>query len=293
MQITDVRSAVFEWERPGIWNGGHFYGPGRLHKVTVETDEGIVGYGWNGGTAAERPLSVFPPFVEYFLELLVGRNPMDPPGIADGFGEKHIKILGPGGVNTQVLAAINIACWDIKGKVLGTSVHQLLCGAQQRVRTYIAGGYYARGKGLEELRDEVRFNVDEMHVGAVKIKIGDPNEGVSGGLRRVEAARDAVGDDVVLMVDAKCSRFADIFAVRRRAGQVRSILVRRADADSPLPGSRYSEKGIERQDCDWRERVPSCPLRDAAGSRRGGHSKRRCHDLSRIRRGQESCGSRT
>ena len=83
-----------------------------------------------GGTAVERPLNVFPPFVEYFRELLIGPNPMDTPGIADDFGEKHIKILGPGGVNTQVLAAINIACWDIKGKVLGTSVRQLLGGAQ-------------------------------------------------------------------------------------------------------------------------------------------------------------------
>jgi len=56
MKITDITSEVFEWARPGIWNGGHFYGPGRLHKVTVHTDEGITGYGWNGGTAAERPL---------------------------------------------------------------------------------------------------------------------------------------------------------------------------------------------------------------------------------------------
>ena len=57
MKITNITSEVFEWERPGIWNGGHFYGPGRLHKVTVHTDEGITGYGWNGGTAAERPLN--------------------------------------------------------------------------------------------------------------------------------------------------------------------------------------------------------------------------------------------
>ena len=205
MQITDVRSEVFEWERPGIWNGGHFYGPGRLHKVTVETDEGIVGYGWNGGTAAERPLTVFPPFVSYFRELLIGRDPMDTSGISEDLGEKHIKILGPAGVNTQVLAAINIACWDIKGKALETSVHKLLGGAQQRVRTYIAGGYYAEGKGLQELQNEVRFNVEEMHAGAVKIKIGDPNEGVIGDMRRVEAVRDAIGDDVVLMVDANCA----------------------------------------------------------------------------------------
>ena len=65
MKITGVTSEVFEWERPGIWNGGHFYGPGRLHKVTVTTDEGVTGYSWNGGTAAERPMEFFPLYVNY------------------------------------------------------------------------------------------------------------------------------------------------------------------------------------------------------------------------------------
>jgi L-alanine-DL-glutamate epimerase-like enolase superfamily enzyme len=205
MKITDVTSEVFQWERPGIWNGSHFYGPGQLHKVTVYTDEGITGYGWNGGSAAERPMHLFPGYVDYFRPLLVGRNPMDTRSIATDLGEKLIKILGPGGINTQVLAAINIACWDIKGKVLGQSIHQMLGGAQKRIRTYIAGGYYAEGKGLEELQEEVRFNVEEMHASAVKIKIGDPKVGIAGDMQRVEAARKAIGDQVTLMVDANCA----------------------------------------------------------------------------------------
>src|SRR5919106_2981348 len=205
MKITNVTSEVFQWERPGTWNGGHYYGPGRLHKVTVYTDENITGYGWNGGTAAERPMHLFPGYVDHFRPLLVGRDPMDTRSIATDLGEKLIKILGPGGINTQVLAAINIACWDIKGKALGRSIHQMLGGAQNRIRTYIAGGYYAEGKGLEELQEEVRFNVEEMHASAVKIKIGDPKVGIAGDLQRVEAARKAIGDDVTLMVDANCA----------------------------------------------------------------------------------------
>ena len=205
MKITDIISEVFEWERPGIWNGNHFYGPGRLHKVSVLTDEGITGYGWNGGTAAERPLTLFPGYVDYFRPMLVGQDPMDTRTISTNLGEKLIKILGPGGINTQVLAAINIACWDIKGKALGKSVHQLLGGYQKRIRTYIAGGYYAEGKGLEDLQHEVRFNIEELHASAVKIKIGDPNVGISGDMKRVEAARSAIGDQATLMVDANCA----------------------------------------------------------------------------------------
>ena len=240
MKIIDVTSEVFEWERPGIWNGGHFYGPGRLHKVTVKTDEGIEGFGWNGGTAAERPLNVFPPFVEYFRDLLIGRDPTETRQIAEDLGEKHIKILGPGGVNTQVLAAINIACWDIKGKALGKSVHQLLGGAQDRIRTYIAGGYYAEGKGLKELQDEVLFNVNEMNAGAVKIKIGDPNEGIRGDLLRVEAARTAVGDDVVLMVDANCA--LNLEQSQEFAEELEKFGV--YWFEEPMPIHRYKEHGV-------------------------------------------------
>ena len=75
MKIIDITSEVFEWDRPGIWNGNHFYGPGRLHKVSVLTDEGISGIGWNGGTAAERPLSLMPGFAEYYKNLLVEQDP--------------------------------------------------------------------------------------------------------------------------------------------------------------------------------------------------------------------------
>jgi len=240
MKIIDVISDVFEWERPGIWNGGHFYGPGRLHKVTVKTDEGIDGFGWNGGTAAERPLNVFPPFVDYFRDLLIGRDPLETRKIAEDLGEKHIKILGPGGVNTQVLAAINIACWDIKGKALGKSVHELLGGSQDRIRTYIAGGYYAEGKGLKELQDEVLFNINEMNAGAVKIKIGDPNEGIRGDMLRVEAVRKAAGDDVVLMVDANCA--LDLNQSLDFAYELDKFGV--YWFEEPMPIHRYREHGV-------------------------------------------------
>ena len=205
IRITHVTSEVFEWDRPGIWNGSHFYGPGRLHKVTVYTNQDISGTGWNGGTASERPYRYLPGFVDYYRPLLVGRNPLDTSGLLTDLWEKQIKILGPAGLHTQALAALLIACWDIKGKVENTSVHRLLGGAQDRVRAYIAGGYYAEGKGLGELQDELRYNVEELHARAVKMKVGAPEVGLAGDMKRVEAAREAIGPDVTLMVDANCA----------------------------------------------------------------------------------------
>lgn len=209
MKITDVKSDIFSWERPGIWNGSHYYGKGRLHKVTVYTDDGVTGIGWNGGTAAERPLWLMPGYVNYFKPLLIGKDPTDTRGIAHELGEGHTKIFGPAGLHTQVLAAVNIACWDIKGKVLDKSVHQLLGGAQDRIKTYIAGGYYSKGKGLGQLKDELQYNVKELRSAAVKIKIGAPEVGLSGDMKRVEVARDSIGSEVVLMVDANCALDVD------------------------------------------------------------------------------------
>lgn len=205
MKITDVTSELFEWDKPPIWNGKHYYSVGRLHKVTVYTDEGVNGIGWNGGTAAERPLQFLPSYVEYYKALLIDKNPLDTKSLADQLGTQQIKILGPGGLHTQVLAAINIACWDIKGKFLNKSIHSLLGGHKKRIRTYIAGGYYAEGKGISELKDELSYNVEILHANAVKIKIGDPNYGLKDDMKRVEAARDVIGDKVDLMVDANCA----------------------------------------------------------------------------------------
>lgn len=205
LKITQVTSELFEWERPGIWNGSHFYGPGRLHKVTIYTDQGVVGSGWNGGTAATRPQHFLKDFVDYYRELLIGRNPLETRKLVRDLGEKQNKILGSAGLHTQVLGAVMVACWDIKGKVENKSVHQLLGGAQDRVRAYIAGGYYAKGKGLKELQDELLRNTDELNATAVKIKVGDPAVGFAEDVKRVEASRSAIGDEVDLLVDANCA----------------------------------------------------------------------------------------
>ena len=205
IKIKHIKSESFEWERPGIWNGMHFYGPGRLHKVTISTDQGIEGIGWNGGTAAVRPNDFYSLYVDYYKSFLIGKNPLDTENLTLNLGQKQDKILGSAGLHTQVLAALIIACWDIKGKVKGQSIHSLLGGEQKRVRAYVAGGYYAKNKGLEELQEELLYNVENLNATAVKIKIGDPNAGISEDMKRIEAARNAIGPNIDLLVDANCA----------------------------------------------------------------------------------------
>ena len=205
-KITAIESQLYEWDKPPIWNGMHVYDKGRLHLVEVTAKNGtekIVGYGFNGGTAATRPLSIFPKFVDLFRPALIGHDVTDTAYVSR-LAENY-KIYGPGGYHTQVIAAINQACWDIRGKLEGKSVHALLGGTQQRIRTYIAGGYYGRGKGFDELREEMVRNRDEFNATAVKMKIGDPDAGLETDIKRIEAVREAVGSDITVMVDANCA----------------------------------------------------------------------------------------
>lgn len=205
-KITHVESELYQWDKPPIWNGMHVYDKGGLHLVRVRAKKGteeIVGYGFNGGTAATRPLHLFPMYVDQFRPQLIGRDATDTAyvsGLAENF-----KIYGPGGYHTQVLAAINQACWDILGKIEGKSLHQLFGGQQRRIRAYIAGGYYGRNKGLDELREEMDRNVNEFFATAVKMKIGDKEAGLDYDIKRIEAVRKQVGPNITVMVDANCA----------------------------------------------------------------------------------------
>lgn len=204
--ITRIESELYEWEKPPIWNGLHVYDKGRLHLVRVWAKRGtveIVGYGFNGGTAATRPLQMFPMYVDAFRPQLIGRDVTDTAYVSKL--ADNVKIYGPGGYHTQVLAAVNQACWDILGKIEGKSVHALLGGKQQRIRSYIAGGYYGRNKGLDELREEMERNINEFHATAVKMKIGDKEAGLDYDVQRIEAVRKQVGPDITVMVDANCA----------------------------------------------------------------------------------------
>ena len=104
IKITHIESELYQWDKPPIWNGLHVYDKGRLHLVRVRARSGseeVVGYGFNGGTAATRPLQLFPMYVDQFRPQLIGRSPIDTAYVsqlADNF-----KIYGPGGYHTQVL----------------------------------------------------------------------------------------------------------------------------------------------------------------------------------------------
>ncbi|MCH9674605.1 MAG: mandelate racemase/muconate lactonizing enzyme family protein [Gammaproteobacteria bacterium] len=196
MKITDVRLEMFKWarERP-ITNGLYTYTHNLLNIVVVDTDEGVTGIGLTG--AVEVSPDIGAAIVAHFRKALIGLDPLDNERIWHEMWRP--KLVGRRGITTRVLGGIDIALWDIKGKAAGMPLYKLLGGFTDRVDTYIAGGYYEEGKGLEELAAEMRQNV-ALGARAVKIKVGALR--INEDIERVRVCREAIGPDVRLMVDA-------------------------------------------------------------------------------------------
>ena len=135
-----------------------------------------------------------------FKQHVIGEDPFDTEKIWRKMWEP--KLVGRRGITTRVISGIDLALWDIKGKVANRSVHKLLGGYADKVPVYVAGGYYEDGKGLEELAIEVEDSLS-MGAKAVKMKVGGApiNEDVE----RVRVVRETVGSGIKVMIDANCA----------------------------------------------------------------------------------------
>ena len=198
MKITDVTLQSYTWARPQpIRNGKYTYVDVGLNLIHVHTDEDITGIGWGGGTAVGRPGEVTIALLNHYKQALIGEDPFAYRRIWHNMWEP--RIVGRRGISTQVISAIDIALWDVIGKATGKSVHKLLGGYHDRIPAYIAGGYYEEGKGLDELAQEMRDNL-ALGAKAIKMKIGGVS--IREDVERVKVVREAIGDDIKLLVDA-------------------------------------------------------------------------------------------
>jgi L-alanine-DL-glutamate epimerase-like enolase superfamily enzyme len=107
-----------------------------------------------------------------------------------------IRNLGRPGIASMAIAAVDNALWDLKARLLDVPLYRLLGAARDRVPLYGSGGFTSYS--VEELQRQLAGWVNSG-IPRVKMKVGrDPQSDV----RRVNAARNAIGDDAELFVDA-------------------------------------------------------------------------------------------
>lgn len=159
--------------------------------IRVETRTGDVGW----GEAFGPPRTMATLIDELLADWVIGTDPH----AVDSLCERNYAGLyhfGSRGLIQSAVSGIDIALWDLRGRVAGTSVARLLGGrCRESVRPYASTMYITEWG--EPPADPVRTAVDEGF-DALKIKIG---RGVDDDIARVRAAREALGSDGDLMVD--------------------------------------------------------------------------------------------
>ncbi len=189
MKIVDVRTVIVD----GGWRNWVF--------VMVETDEGLTGYG--ECTLEGRELAVAG-VVQDFRRHLVGEDPEHIRRLCRQLGRHGYWESGP--VISSGIGGVETALWDVFGKSLGVSVASLLGGrVRDRIEVYSNAWYF----GAESSQEFAKCALETVGLGFRGLKF-DPFEmaefslserALSRSIERVEAVREAVGDDVSLMVE--------------------------------------------------------------------------------------------
>jgi L-alanine-DL-glutamate epimerase-like enolase superfamily enzyme len=165
--------------------------------VTIElgTDQGLVGVGLTFFGGALTP--ALKAAVDSLAALLIGDDPTQVEAIAAKL-RRAAGGSGPAGIFTLAHSAIDIACWDLKGKALGQSVCALLGGLRDRAPTY-ASGALMRPHPIDYLA-QAGPRLRDMGFRQMKMQCGsEPTIATS--VERVRVMRESIGPDIDLMCD--------------------------------------------------------------------------------------------
>src|ERR671929_370948 len=144
MKITDVTLTLFSWESvPSTIYGHHSARPtgqSDLGLLRVVTDEGIEGHAFLG--TSSNPASLDGPMLIRFLKpILIDQNPLD--------RERLNKLLWARArvATVRAIGAVDIALWDIAGKVANLPIHRLIGTYRESAPAYASSAVVARVQG--------------------------------------------------------------------------------------------------------------------------------------------------
>ncbi|TCR74786.1 mandelate racemase/muconate lactonizing enzyme family protein [Rhizobium sp. BK376] len=197
MKIERVETFQIQWspdDQPAM----------RSAFVRIHADDGLVGIGeaspMQGGRAS---LSIIDNDI---ASTLVGADPLDHAVLQDRLLHRLVK-LGPEGALTGALAAIDIALWDLKGKLLGQPIYKLIGGAWRTSLPFYAS--IGRNSVGQRTVDEVCRIVEARmrdNPAAIKIRFDNDrtklDQDIAGDIEKARAVRRLVGDDFPLAFDA-------------------------------------------------------------------------------------------
>ena len=130
MKISDVTLTLFAW--PGIppttygRHTGRFSGESQLGLLTLATDEGVVGHAFLGSAMRGAHLDAAS-LIEVLKPVVLGQNPLDRERLYHALWQRSRS------TTARAIGAVDVALWDLAGKVAGLPVHRLLGSYREHV----------------------------------------------------------------------------------------------------------------------------------------------------------------
>ena len=245
MKITKITSHVLQYEMPEqLGYSQQFYNMRTAHLVEVETDQGISGWGecFGPGNIALANRGI----VEKVIQpIVLGMDPMD----RDVIWHKVYNLLrdhGQKGMPMQSLSGVDIALWDIAGKVANLPISKLI-GGTHRTRVKVYGyGMMLRDEPADALAsrfEDEAAAIKGMGFAATKMKVG---LGPQADVKLCKAVRKSVGDDFPFMVDANhCYTTSDAFFVGRALDELDALWFEEPVAPEDHDGYRELRAGLK------------------------------------------------
>lgn len=245
MKITAVISHVLQYDMPEeLGYSQKFYSKRTAHLVEVQTNQGVTGWGecFGPGSIALANKGI----VEKVIQpMILGDDPLD----RDVIWHKVYNLMrdhGQKGMPLQSLSGVDIALWDIAGKVSGLPIHKLIGGAHRTSVPVYGYGMMLRREDASSLA--ARFTdeaaaIKAMGFRATKMKVGlGPKPDVA----LAEAVRRGVGADFPFMVDANhCYTTSDAFYVGRALDELDAYWFEEPVAPEDHDGYRELRAGLK------------------------------------------------
>lgn len=202
IKITGIQTDVLK--RPAgtpYYDAIHTFGTGSGSVVLrIHTDAGITGWASSSfGMIDGGPRVVQTILEEEVKPVLMGKDPAFPRRIRADLW-KALEYQGVGGATQFAIAAVDIAIWDILGKSASLPVYKMLGAFRDRIPVYsMCGWYFDHDDDLSHFKRVIGEAVEQGYH-AVKIKVGRGS--LDEDVRRIRLAKDVLGKDRRLMVDA-------------------------------------------------------------------------------------------
>jgi len=215
MKIKEIKSHILQYDlKEELGYSQQYYQKRTAHLVEILTDEGLVGWGecFGPGNVAIANKCI----VEKVIQpMILEFDPMN----REVIWQKVYNLLrdhGQKGMPIQALSGIDIALWDIAGKVTNMSISRLIGGRFRESIPVYGYGMMLRREDVDSLADrfyEEAQAIKSMGFVATKMKVG---LGPEKDIRLAGAVRKGIGDGFPFMVDANhCYTSSDALYVGR------------------------------------------------------------------------------